>query len=101
MAVIYKGFATSEGFVVTDDHDAIIPGCVPTPWLFYSGIDGNPGRYFLVIDGEITRTTTGYWFDERPASAGWLKVCTSDGKQGTVRGSHVWHESLGLSTPRL
>lgn len=102
MAVTLNGFTTSEAFVITDDHDANIPGTVPTSWLFFTGIDGHPGRYFLVVDGEIKKTSTGYWYGEHPASPGWLKVSMKSHTDsvGTVKGCHVWHERLGLKTPR-
>lgn len=69
---------------ICDDHDKEIPGAIATPWLFYSGVDGCPGRYFEV------QCQGGWW-----ESPGGEKYPTSEST------SDVWHESLGLNAPKV
>jgi hypothetical protein len=32
--------------VIYDNYDVEIENATPTPWLFYTGVDGFPGRVF-------------------------------------------------------
>ncbi len=87
---------SNEIWVISDNYDAEIPGAKPTPWLFYTGVDGSPGRYFMVKGVGLN----GWWgrypaykphFQPYPESLNpdFVKFCGND----------CWHERLGTNIP--
>lgn len=72
--------------LITDDHNKEIPGAKPTPWLFYTGVDDNPGRYF-----EVNSVVDDVW---------WFSPEGENYPVSDNLPSDAWHDSLGLIVPQ-
>lgn len=91
-----------------DHYDAeTLEGFTPTPWLFYTGVDGEPGRLFENTQHGLPLSEVIVYICSDFTESKSEQIDKNDvlfifsDKIASLNGEELWHDSLGLKVPDI